>query len=865
MASKLLIVESPAKARTLSRYLGNDYAIQASVGHIRDLPNKSLAVDIDNNFQPDYEIIPEKKKTVEQLRKAASKAKLVLLATDPDREGEAIAWHIAHLLGNRNGDIRRVTFNEITKNAVLEAVSHPGDIDQNRVDAQQARRVLDRLVGYLVSKELWSVVARGLSAGRVQSVALRLVVEREEEIEAFVPEEYWTFHAMAELENLAAFRTKLVKLGGEDVEIGSEALADQVRDNLENLPARLLEIRRRINSQKPRAPFTTSTLQQEASHRLSMGGKRTMRVAQSLYEGIELGDDTVGLITYMRTDSARMSPEAVQATRGFIQDQYGESYLSPKARQYSSKGKKTQDAHEAIRPTDVKRTPASVKKYLKKDEFRLYELIWNRFVATQMADALFDGITVDIGVGTPADLSAELVTSAINKRISKMQEKDPKLNADDTALQARLRGEVEKEDAGYLLRAVGRRLIFPGFRRLWGEVAADDQPASKDAEEVNEDLPEALFRETHMEGATAKAGKAKADPAPGTPAEISDIETEQKFTQPPPRYSEATLVKTLDELGIGRPSTYAQIISVIQDRKYTERDDNRRLKPTDLGRTVNGVLVREFEHVFNTKFTAEMEEALDKVEEGDVWTETVRKFWEPFSESIDHFKQNKAEIKKSTMTSTGRSCPQCGEGELVERWGRFGKFISCNRFPDCKYIEKQNGKDGEAKAEPEMVGRKCPTCEEGDLVYRMGRNGKFIGCNRYPKCKHTEPIPGEEGKQPNLPDVSVPCPREGCGGTIVAKRTRRGKLFYSCTNWKEKKCDVAFWDEPVEKTCPSCSYPIMTKKGADFVCPECKHKEPNPDAPPEAAKPKTKRATGAKKKTTAKKSTGTKRTSTKKK
>ncbi len=855
MASKLLIVESPAKARTLSRYLGKDYTIQASVGHIRDLPNKDLAVDIDNNFKPEYVIIPEKKKTVEQLRKAADKAQVVLLAMDPDREGEAIAWHIAHLLGNRNGSIQRVTFNEITKSAVLEAVKTPGQINLNRVDAQQARRVLDRLVGYLVSKELWSVIARGLSAGRVQSVALRLVVEREEEIEAFVPEEYWTFHAMAELAELSAFRTKLTKLGGEDLDINSGVLAKQVEQQLENLPARLVEIKRRINAQKPKAPFTTSTLQQESSHRLGMGGKRTMRSAQILYEGIELGDDTVGLITYMRTDSMRISPEAIGAARGFIQSEFGDTYLSPKARQYSkAKGKRTQDAHEAIRPTDVTRTPASVKKYLKRDEFRLYELIWNRFVATQMADALFDGITVDIGVGAPSDLTPDLIQSAIAKRIAKLAEKNKKLDPADQNLQNKIKGEIENAKEAYLLRAVGRRLVFPGFRRLWGDVANDDPANGRNEEEISEDLPEALFRETKLnDKGEVKAGVAKADPKPGDSAEISDIESEQKFTQPPPRYSEATLVKMLDELGIGRPSTYAQIISTIMDRKYVERNENKRLAPTDLGRTVNGVLVREFEHVFNTSFTAQMEEALDEVEEGGDWTETVRKFWEPFSERIEHFKQNKDEIRKSTMTSTGRKCPQCGEGDLVERWGRFGKFVSCNRYPDCKFIEKNNGENGEAKKEPELVDRKCPTCNEGDLVYRMGRNGKFIGCNRYPKCRHTEQVPGEEGKQPNLPDVKIPCPREGCGGTVVAKRTRRGKLFYSCTNWKEKKCKVAFWDEPVEKVCPSCSYPLMTMKGANFVCPECKHKEVNPDAPPAAKKTATKKKKVATKKAATKK------------
>ncbi|MBS1261239.1 MAG: DNA topoisomerase 1 [Calditrichaeota bacterium] len=825
MASKLLIVESPAKARTLKRYLGKQYRIEASVGHIRDLPQRDLAVDIENDFRPNYVVIPEKKKTVEQLRKAAKTASEILLGTDPDREGEAIAWHIAQLLGG-NGSIRRVAFNEITKNAVLAAVAHPGEIDARKVDAQQARRVLDRLVGYLVSEQLWSVVAKGLSAGRVQSVALRLVVEREQEVEEFVPEEYWLFHAIASLARIDPFRAKLMKMAGEDVEVDNEQLAGRVVADLETLPARVHELRRRKSAQKPKPPFTTSTMQQEAARRLGMGGKRTMRTAQTLYEGVELGTDTVGLITYMRTDSTRVSPDAIGKARAFIKDAFGDNYLSPKARRYAAKkGKRTQDAHEAIRPTDVRRTPASVKKHLKSDQFRLYELIWTRFVATQMADAVFDGVTVDIAAGERGNPPAGF------------EKGNP-------------------EHPPYLLRAVGRRLHFPGFRKLWGEDKQEEPSRDKYAEEVSE-LPDALFRNgSRAADGSVKSGDAPVEPKPGDPAEISDVESEQKFTQPPPRYSEATLVKTLDELGIGRPSTYAQIIGTIQDRKYVERDEKQKLKPTELGRTVNRILVGEFDHVFNVKFTAEMEDALDEVEEGRNWTETVRRFWEPFSESIDRFKTRKREIKQSIMEPTGRTCPKCGEGELVERWGRYGKFIACNRFPQCRYIEKPEAV-GEARSQPEEVGRKCPECKDGDLLSRTGRNGRFIGCSRYPKCRYTEDIPGEQRPGPKLPDVSIPCPRDGCGGTIVAKRTRRRKIFYSCTNWKKKNCPVAFWDEPVEKTCPNCGYQIMTKKGAEFVCPECKHGQPNPDAP--AGSRSRKRSGG--KETARKKPGGAKKTS----
>jgi len=781
MPSKLLIVESPAKAKTLSRYLGPDFTIKASMGHIRDLPGKELAVDVEKNFKPKYTIIPAKKKTVDDLRKAAKKVDEILLATDPDREGEAIAWHIAYILGDAS-PIRRVMFNEITKKAVREAVENSGEIDLNKVDAQQARRVLDRLVGYQVSQQLWGVIAKGLSAGRVQSVALRLIVEREEEIEAFNPEEYWNISGLANIEETPPFHIKLVKVCGDDVRINNGETAKKVLAELKSKKADLNEIRRRTSNQKPHPPFITSTLQQEAAKRLRMGVKRTMSVAQKLYEGIELGKaGAVGLITYMRTDSTRVSDVAITAAREYIAGQYGEAFLSPKPRNFTQKKKRTQDAHEAVRPTSMEWSPEKAKPFLSREQHRLYELIWNRFMATQMADAKYEGVTVDIGVGDEGEAAAD---------IPGVKGKRP-----------------------YILRAVGRKLKFAGFRRLWGEGEKEESDDKK--AEISSDLPELFF-----------AGSKKV-PSTGDAVNITEVDGEQKFTQPPARFSESMLVKTLDEQGVGRPSTYAQIISTIQDRKYVERDEKRRLAPTELGRTVNKILVSEFEDVFNVAFTAKMEEALDSVEDGKKWTDIVKKFWTPFNKRIEEFKGRKKEIKEKSMTDTGRTCPECKEGNLVERWGRYGKFISCNRYPECKYIEKTNG-NGE-KAEPEKTGKECPTCKEGELLIRQGRNGKFVGCSRYPKCRHTEPLPGEEGKKKasNLPDVNIPCPREGCGGTIVAKRTRRGKLFFSCTNWKEKSCKVAFWDMPIQKPCPECNYPLITIKGKNLVCPECKHKEVN--------------------------------------
>ncbi len=793
MPGKLVIVESPAKAKTLKRYLGSGYTIKATMGHVRDLPEKELAVDIENDFAPKYILIPSKKKAVDELKRAASTASEILIATDPDREGEAIGWHIAYLLNRDGVPIHRVMFNEITKQAVQEAVANPGKINQKKVDAQQARRVLDRLVGYLVSQQLWKVIARGLSAGRVQSVALRLIVEREEQIEAFVPEEYWLITASAKIEEEPPFTVKLVKMAGSEAKIDGGEQAEGVLDDLRSLPSRVHEVRHNIKPQSPGAPFTTSTMQQEAARRLSFAVRRTMSVAQRLYEGIELGDaGAVGLITYMRTDSTRVAGSAVASAREFIANEYGPDYLCPKPRVYKKKGR-TQDAHEAIRPTSTKWTPKKIKPFIKPDQFRLYELIWNRFMATQMADAIYESVSVDVAVGRPGDVPAGFEKGA-------------------------------PDEPPYLLRASDRRLLFPGFRRLWGEQAKENGNGNGNGDEGTE-LPDIFFPKS----SPAKGRKI----AVGIPVTLDEIDGEQKFTQPQARYSESTLVKTLDEKGIGRPSTYAQIISTILDRKYIERGEKRRLIPTELGRTVNGILVSEFDDVFNVAFTAKMERALDDVEEGGDWTETVRKFWEPFKHNIDRFQEKRGELKEKTMVRTGRKCPKCGEGELVERWGRYGKFVACDNYPKCKYVEKNSvDQNGEARI-PQSTGRACPECGEGELVIRAGRYGKFAACNRYPKCRYTEKLPGEEKDGPGgtsgQPKFKIPCPREGCGGKIISKSTRSGKIMYGCTNWKAKGCKVAFWDQPVESQCPRCDYPLRVVKGEELICPECKHREPKPE------------------------------------
>ena len=814
MAKNLVVVESPAKAKTINKYLGKDFIVKASIGHIKDLPSKGLGVDVQNNFEPEYEIIPDakkrnNKKIVADLKKTAKEADAIYLAADPDREGEAICQHLAEEIVPKKPakPAFRVMFNEITKRAVQAAFDHPKQIDENLVDAQQARRILDRLVGYKVSPLLCRTIGGRLSAGRVQSVALRMVVEREREIEAFTKTEYWTIAANLSGQQPPAFDARLLKVGeqtlktsGFDQElkknellIGAEAQAKEIVDEASQQTFVVNEVTTKERKRNPVPPFITSKLQQEASRKLSFPVKRTMMIAQHLYEGVEIGSEgSVGLITYMRTDSTRVSEAALGEVRGFIQQQYGNNYLPEKAVHYRSK-KDAQDAHEAIRPTDVSRTPDSLAQYLKPEELKLYRLIWQRFVASQMMPALFDQTTIDIQAGR------------------------------------------------FVFRATGSVQKFDGFLKIYQE--GRDEKAEDD--EAERTLP--LVRK-------------------GETLALNKIDPEQHFTEPPPRYTEATLVKALEEKGIGRPSTYAAIMTVIQDREYVEKKEGR-FHPTALGKTVNDVLIEGgFDDLFNETYTARMEQELDEIEDGKLkWTDAISEFYEKFKDDLAKFQKYAKDIKEKE-TPTEEVCLKCNTPGMVMKLGRFGKYLKCNNcsatrdaepvaapeastatgdgeeeieacelcgkqmqlkrgrfgpfygcsgYPECKNIRKIT-KSGKLTAPPQLLDEKCPV-DDAQLVKRWGRFGEFISCSNYPKCKYI--------KQET---TGVKCTRPGCGGEIVVKKSRRGKVFYGCANYP--KCETVFWDKPVEEKCPQCGKPFLlektTKKGTTRRCAdeECGYK-----------------------------------------
>ncbi len=675
MAKSLVVVESPTKARTLKKLLDRRYDVVASMGHVKDLPRSQLGVDVDNGFAPKYVVPKGKGPVIKELRSAAKKAAGVYLATDPDREGEAISWHLATILNPVNPKIKRIEFHEVTKDAVRRALSAPRDIDQNLVNAQQARRILDRLVGYKLSPLLWRKVRGGLSAGRVQSVAVRLVCEREKEIEAFVPQEYWTITARLtrELED-APFAARLITKGGDKVSIGTEAEAQALVQELERLPYVVAEVRRKDQQRHPAAPFTTSTLQQEANRKLGYSAARTMVVAQQLYEGLDVGPEgTVGLITYMRTDAVHVAPEAQRQAREYIAEAYGPSYVPHEPRRYTSR-RGAEGAHEAIRPTSVRRTPEAVRPYLKTDQYRVYKLIWERFVASQMASAVMDTLAVDIVAGP------------------------------------------------YGFRATGSRVKFPGFLRVYLEGRDNGE----------EETPEGWLPEL----------------AQGDRLRLLGLDPAQHFTQPPPRYTEATLVRALEDRGIGRPSTYAPIIETIKQRGYVELED-RRLYPTDLGVLVNSLLVAHFPQVMDVEFTAHMEEDLDRVEEGkEDWIRLLRAFYGPFAEVLSRAEKDIEEVDMAPE-EIGEACPRCGR-PLVKRRGRFGEFIACSGYPECSYTR------------PVGIGVRCPL-DGGEIVERRTRKGRvFYGCANYPACTFTS------WDRP----LGRACPV--CGQMLVAKRARRG-------------------------------------------------------------------------------------------
>jgi DNA topoisomerase I len=752
----LIIVESPAKARTIGKYLGSGYAVKASVGHVRDLPERELGVDIEAGFEPKYVTIRGKGKILRDLAREASGADHILLATDPDREGEAIAYHVAEQLGfdGSDGDrFQRVLFHEITADAVRRALKTPDRLDMRKVEAQQARRILDRLVGYQVSPLLWKPIRPGLSAGRVQTVALRLITEREDAIRAFVPEEYWSITARLEAAD-QAFEAKLHQIDGRKFHIANEAEASQVLSHIDGLPFIVDSVKRRERMKNPPPPFTTSTLQQEAAKRLGFNARHTMRVAQQLYEGVDLPGGAAGLITYMRTDSTRISAGSAQAARALVGQRFGEGYLPGSPRLWGGKQQKAaQDAHEAIRPTEPSRSPDDLKRYLDRDQHRLYELIWLRFVAGQMKPAVYDTTTIDF--------------------------------------------ELQGGGRRYLFRATGSVLKFDGYTRLYQEAREEGDHRTLD------DL------------APLPSLEAKAE------VDLHGIDPAQHFTQPPPRFTEASLVKEMEKLGIGRPSTYAAIISTIRDRKYVDMD-RKRFVPTPLGETVANVLIRLFPDLFEVGFTSEMEEELDRIEEGELdWRAVLGDFYGPFKEQLDQGAARSGEILRTMMELPDEKCPECGKPVAV-RWTRFGRFVGCTGYPECKFTRSM---DDEDRPEPEPTGEACPECG-GDLMQRTGRFGPFIGCENHPTCRFTKPvtIPGLE------------CPK--CGeGKVGEKRTRRGKPFWGCTRYPD--CDWSIWDRPVPIPCPTCEAPFViaksTKARGDFYkCQECKS-EMAPDTVESAA------------------------------
>lgn len=752
----LVIVESPAKAKTIEKYLGKDFQVLASYGHVRDLIPKEGAVEPANHFAMKYQTIERNEKHVKAIISKLKNADNLYLATDPDREGEAISWHLYELLKDKkklkDKGVHRVVFNEITKKAVRHAVDNPRDLSMDLVNAQQARRALDYLVGFNLSPLLWKKIRRGLSAGRVQSPALRMIVEREEEIEAFVPREYWTIKADTSKDE-QKFSAKLISYQNEKIEqfsITDEEKANAVEQTILSAANGLLDVlkvSRKQRKRNPAPPFTTSTLQQEAARKLGFTAQRTMRIAQQLYEGIDIGDGTVGLITYMRTDSVNLSDEAVVELRDFIAKKYGKQQLPDDVRVFKTKSKNAQEAHEAIRPTSALREPVKIAQFLSKEQQKLYDLIWKRTVACQMIHATMHTVAADLGAGE-----------------------------------------------GNIFRANGSTIANPGFIQVYQEGKDDVRPDDDKDEKMLPELQE------------------------GEKIDLLAISPEQHFTEPPPRYSEASLVKALEEHGIGRPSTYASIISTLQDRDYVELE-KKRFYPTDVGRVVNKFLTNYFTQYVDYDFTAKLEDELDAVSRGEEdWIPLLEKFWQPFKDRVDHTQDN---VQRSDVTQEkiDEKCPKCG-GQLSIRLGRNGRFIGCTNYPECDYTRNLN--DDQDSNEPQEVGRNCPECDSA-LIFRQGRYGKFIGCSGYPSCKYIEPL-----EKPA--DTGVQCPK--CNeGTLMKRKSRRGKIFFSCSTYP--KCDYATWNEPVAEPCPSCGWPILTikttkRRGTEKVCPQqdCSFSEP---------------------------------------
>jgi DNA topoisomerase I len=757
MPRSLVIVESPTKCQTIGRYLEdwkpNSFTVSSSVGHIIDLPVKELGVDVEKNFEPRYVTAPRKTKVINELKKLAREADQILIATDEDREGEAIAWHISNVLDKAlkgKKVIKRVRFNEITKPAIIAAIQNPDKIDQNRVDAQQARRIMDRLVGYQVSPLLWKTVSRGLSAGRVQSVAVRLICEREEEIKAFNPLEYWTFDGRFRSEAKDEFDASLLRIfdsaeaaiaaggksrAGKKPEIDNKEQADSLLAEMQQQNFKVAGINEKEVSRKAPPPFITSSLQQDAARRLGFSPKKTMMLAQQLYEGIELGDgERSGLITYMRTDSMRLADSAVEEVREYIKENHGAELLPEKALVYRGKNK-SQDAHEAIRPSMLSQPPKRLQGSLSRDQLRLYQLIWNRYLACQMVPALYQQRAIDLLGGR------------------------------------------------FVFRASGSILSRKGYLEVYEDVKSESKSKKNAAEKF---IPKNISKDESTD--------------------LLKVSPEQHFTKPPARFSQESLIRSLEELGIGRPSTYASIVDMILKRSYVVLLE-KRFNPTDLGFTVNKILVENFSNIFNVDFTAMMETELDSVESGRPWKEVMKDFYGPFSESLVNADKRRAEIKESTIEKLDEKCPEC-EGGLIYKWGRNGRFIACAAFPECRYT-RNPGENDEDKNTNEI----CEKCSS-PMVVKNSRYGRFLGCSKYPDCRNTKAF-----------DLGIDCPNEGCEGKIAERRSKRGKVFFGCTKYPD--CRFASWDKPVKKICPTCANPWMAEKkseakGEYLLCPVCK-------------------------------------------
>ena len=733
----VIIVESPAKAKTLKKFLGAKYNVKASMGHIRDLPKKTIGIDTKNDFEPKYEISPDKKKIVSDLKHLVHKIPdtMVWLATDEDREGESIAWHLVYALGLDKAHTKRIAFHEITKTAVMKALENPRDIDLALVHAQQARRVLDRLVGYKLSPLLWSKVRSGLSAGRVQSVAVRLIVEREREITAFKPKEYWRITTDLKVKK-GEFTAELDEMKGKKAVVNNKKAADGILDDLQDAKYKVANIEKKLSLREPSPPFITSTLQQEASRKLGFSVKQTMMIAQQLYEGVEHGKELAGLITYMRTDSYNLAAEFLRDAPKVIKKLYGESYALSKPRFFTKKVRGAQEAHEAIRPTDLSKTPKDLKSYLEPQQYRLYKLIWERTVACQMPTAELDTTTVNVTT-----------------------------------------------DNGYDLVAKGQVIRSPGFMKVYVEGTDNPEEALAEKDTILPEMKE------------------------GEPCELLKINPEQKFTQPPPRYTEASLVKKLESEGIGRPSTYAPIISTVVQRGYIEKKADKKLYPMEIGMIVNDFLVEHFPAVVDYKFTAHFEEKLDDIAEGkEKWQPIIKEFYDPFEKLIE---EKQKSVKKSDVVDekTDEVCDKCG-APMVVKLGRNGKFLSCSAFPKCKNAKPMKvDQEKEAELQKKFADEKCDKCG-APMVVKKGRFGEFLACSKYPKCKTTRPL---------AHSLNVKCPK--CGRDIVEKRTKRGKVFYGCAGYPE--CDFATWHKPIETPCPVCGGVQTQAKKNLIKCEKC--------------------------------------------